>query len=379
MSVTSSATKAVGGHERGPDRMDQNVPSPQGDGKAKAQRAKRRRNRRGATAFILPAYFFYAGFLLVPLIMTFLLSFTKWNGVGYNNIPLAGLDNYMKLATDEVFLTSLRNNAVFLIATMILKISLAFALALVLRNNFPLAGFFRATFVIPTILSMIVVGVVLKFIFHPSNGIVNPLLESIGLGGLAGAWLGDPDRALGIIIGLDVWLHFGLSLFVFLAGMSALPGDVSEAAKVDGAKPWQETWYVTIPLLAPTFRLVALLVAIESLKVFGTVYVATSGGPTHATEVLATWAFFQAFTGNQVGYGSAIMSVLIVGTLILAFFYVRAIHKQQQEAQRCPPSPSPRGPKGRRCARAASSPGPSCTCCWRSSPSASSSPSGGWC
>lgn len=332
MAVTSSATKAVGSRERGSD-----APTPDAEAKErqkekeKGARARRRSVRRGATAFILPAYFFYVGFLLVPLVMTFLLSFTDWNGIGYTNIPLVGLDNYMDLATDKVFHTALGNNAAFLIATMILKITLAFALALVLRNNFALSGFFRATFVIPTILSMIVVGVVLKFVFHPTNGIINPFLETIGLGGLTGAWLGDPSRAMPVIIGLEVWLHFGLSLFIFLAGMSTLPADVSEAAKVDGAKPWQETWYVTIPLLIPTFRLVALIVAIESLKIFGTVYVATSGGPTHATEVLATWAFFQAFTGNQVGYGSAIMSVLIVGTLILAVFYVRAIAKQQGE------------------------------------------------
>jgi raffinose/stachyose/melibiose transport system permease protein len=324
MSVISSERKQTDVHERGAVSTSEEV-------QKKAKRLRQRSNRRGAAGFILPAYFFYAGFLLVPLVLTFLLSFTGWNGIGYDNIPFIGLDNYMRLATDKVFLGALMNNGIFLVTTMVLKIGLSFGLALILRNNFPLAGFFRATFVIPTILSMIVVGVVLKFVFHPTNGVINPFLTAIGLDGLTGAWLGDPGRALPILIGLDVWLNFGLSLFVFLAGMASLPGEVSEAAKVDGAKPWQETWYVTIPLLGPTFRLVALLVAIESLKVFGTVYVATSGGPTHSTEVLATWAFFQAFTANQVGYGSAIMSVLIVGTLILAFFYVRAISKQQGE------------------------------------------------
>jgi raffinose/stachyose/melibiose transport system permease protein len=230
-------------------------------------------------------------------------------------------------------MTSLWNNSVFLVTTMFLKIGLSFALALMLRREFPGASFFRATFIIPSILSMIVVGVILKFLFHPGNGIINPMLETVGLGQFVGAWLGDPSRALPILIGLELWLGFGLCLFVFLAAMSSLPQDVFEAARVDGAKPWQETWYVTIPLLAPTFRLVALLVAIDSLKVFGTVYVATSGGPNHATEVVATWAFFQAFTANQVGYGSAIMSVLIVATLILAVFYARSIHKHQKEAE----------------------------------------------
>jgi raffinose/stachyose/melibiose transport system permease protein len=182
---------------------------------------------------------------------------------------------------------------------------------------------------VPSTLSLVVVGVLLKSLLDPNSGLANPLLKAVGLGGLTNSWLGNPSLALPILITLDVWVGFGLFLFVFLAGMSSLPDEVSEAARVDGAKPWQETVFVTIPLLAPTIRLVILLAAIESLKVFATVYVATGGGPNHATEVLSTWAFFQAFTGNQVGYGSTIMTVLLVGTLVLAFFYVRANVRQE--------------------------------------------------
>lgn len=297
----------------------------------KKRRFKTGGSRLGATGFILPAYFFYGAFLLVPLVLTILLSFTSWNGVGYDNIEANGVKNYVRLANDPVFLQALLNNGIFLATTVILKVVVSFSLALALRRAFALSGFFRAVFVIPSILSLIVVSLLLKFFVDPNNGLINPLLEAVGLGGLAGPWLSDPARALPLLIGLDVWLGFGLFLFVFLAGMSSLPSEVSEAAKVDGAKPWQETFYITIPLLAPTFRLVVLLGAIESLKVFATVYVATSGGPNHATEVLATWAFFQAFTGNQVGYGSAIMSVLLVATLILAYFYVRANQKERDQ------------------------------------------------
>jgi raffinose/stachyose/melibiose transport system permease protein len=285
----------------------------------------------GAAGFILPSYLFYAGFLLIPLILTLLLSFTNWNGISYSHIESNGVQNYVKLTQDPVFLASLAHNAIFLASTVVLKVAVSFGLALAVRRIFPLNGVFRAIFVIPSILSLIVVSLLLKFFLDPNNGLINPLLKSVGLGALAGQWLSDPNRALPMLIGLDVWLGFGLFLFVFLAGMSSLPSEVSEAAKVDGAKPWQETVFVTIPLLAPTFRLVVLLGAIESLKVFATVYVATSGGPNHATEVLATWAFFQAFTGNQVGYGSAIMSVLLVATLILAYFYVRANQKGREQ------------------------------------------------
>ncbi|MFD4957810.1 carbohydrate ABC transporter permease [Microbacterium sp. NPDC058389] len=276
-----------------------------------------------ALAAIAPGYFFFVAFLLIPLGLTVLLSFTDWNGYSYDNIHFNGVDNYIRLAGDTVFLQALVHNIWFLIGSVVLRTLLALGLALALRRAFPLSGFFQGVFLIPTTLSLVVVGLVLKFLLDPNNGLINPLLKAVGLGAFAGAWLADPNRALPILILLDVWIGFGIYLFIFLSSMSTLPGDVFEAAKVDGAKKWQETWFVTLPMISDTIKLVVLLAAIDSLKVFATIYVTTGGGPNHATEVLSTWAFFQAFSGNQVGYGSAILVVLLLITLVLTFFYVR--------------------------------------------------------
>jgi len=284
-----------------------------------------------ALAAIAPGYFFFVAFLLIPLALTVLLSFTDWNGYSYDNIRFNGVDNYVKLAGDEVFLGALVHNIWFLLGSVVLRTLLALGLALALRRAFPLSGFFQGVFLVPTTLSLVVVGLVLKFLLDPNNGLINPLLRSIGLGALAGAWLADPSRALPILILLDVWIGFGIYLFIFLSSMSTLPGDVFEAAKVDGAKRWQETRYVTLPMLGDTIKLVVLLSAIDSLKVFATIYVTTGGGPNHATEVLSTWAFFQAFSGNQVGYGSAILVVLLLITLVLTFFYVRQNREDRAE------------------------------------------------
>ena len=272
---------------------------------------------------IVPGYFFFVAFLLVPLALTVVLSFTDWNGYSYDDISFNGVQNYLDLAADPVFVQALVHNVAFLAGSMVLKTGLALALALAFRHAFPLSGLFQGIFLVPSTLSLVVVGIVLKFVFDPNNGLVNPVLESVGLGALAGAWLADGARALPLLVLLDVWVGFGLYLFIFIAGMASLPGDVFEAAKVDGAGWWQETALVTIPMLADTIKLVLLLAAIDGLKVFATIYVSTGGGPNHATEVLSTWAFFQAFSGNQVGYGSAILVVLLVITLVLAFFYVR--------------------------------------------------------
>jgi ABC-type sugar transport system permease subunit len=293
--------------------------------------SRERGTARKAFAWIIPGYFFFIAFLLIPLGLTVLLSFTDWNGFSYDDIQPNGIDNYIELTRDGVFLQALVHNVAFLIGSVVLKTGLALALALALRRAFPLSNLFQGIFLVPTTLSLVVVGIVLKFILDPNNGLINPLLRSIGLGGLAGSWLADPSRALPILIFLDVWIGFGLYLFIFLSSMSSLPSDVFEAAKVDGAKPWQETTFVTIPMLTDTIKLVLLLAAIDSLKVFATIYVSTGGGPNHGTEVLSTWAFFQAFSGNRVGYGSAILVVLLVITLILAFFYARQTRDERKE------------------------------------------------
>jgi raffinose/stachyose/melibiose transport system permease protein len=285
----------------------------------------RRRERQAPKAFltIVPGYFFFVAFLLVPLALTVVLSFTDWNGYSYDDISFNGVQNYLDLAADPVFVQALVHNVAFLAGSMVLKTGLALALALAFRHAFPASGFFQGIFLVPSTLSLVVVGIVLKFVFDPNNGLVNPILDAVGLGALAGPWLADSSRALPLLVLLDVWVGFGLYLFIFIAGMASLPGDVSEAAKVDGAGWWQETGFVTIPMLADTIKLVLLLAAIDGLKVFATIYVSTGGGPNHGTEVLSTWAFFQAFSGNEVGYGSAILVVLLVITLVLAFFYVR--------------------------------------------------------
>ncbi|GAA3555650.1 sugar ABC transporter permease [Microlunatus spumicola] len=285
----------------------------------------RRRERQAPKAFltIVPGYFFFVAFLLVPLALTIVLSFTDWNGYSYDDISFNGVQNYLDLAKDPVFVQALVHNVAFLAGSVVLKTGLALALALAFRKAFPLSGLFQGIFLVPSTLSLVVVGIVLKFVFDPNNGLVNPMLDAVGLGALAGPWLADTSRALPLLVLLDVWVGFGLYLFIFIAGMASLPGDVFEAAKVDGAGWWKETGFVTIPMLADTIKLVLLLAAIDGLKVFATIYVSTGGGPNHGTEVLSTWAFFQAFSGNQVGYGSAILVVLLVITLVLAFFYVR--------------------------------------------------------
>jgi ABC-type sugar transport system permease subunit len=287
--------------------------------------------RAWAPGFIVPAYAFYLIFLIAPLILTVVLSFTNWDGFNFGSISssFTGLQNYRELAHDHVFLQSLVHNLWFLAGSVVMKTLLALGLALALYRRFAFSGLFQAIFLMPAVLSLIVVGLVFQFILDPNNGLINPLLRGIGLGHFAGAWFGDPHRALPILVLLDVWVAFGIYMFIFLSSLANLSADVSEAAKIDGASAWQETRYVTVPMLADTIRMVLLLAAIDSLKVFATVYVTTGGGPDHASEVLSTWAFFQAFSNNRVGYGNAILVVLLLVTFALSYFYARRLRSDR--------------------------------------------------
>ena len=275
-----------------------------------------------ALPFLLPALVFYVVFLLVPLLGTLALSLTEWTGFNFADIRFVGSDNFRAMGQDPVFWQSLRHNVGFLGGSVVLKTIVALLLALALDQRLPFSNLFRGVYLMPAVISLVVVGVVFTLLFSPSLGLVNPFLTAIGLGRFAGAWLGDPALALPILIVIDAWHGFGLYMFLFISRLIAIPQDLHDAAFVDGANGWQDIRDVTLPLMKSMVAMVVLLAAIESLKMFSLVYVMTKGGPSHATEVLSTWAYFQAFTANKIGYGSAILVVLLIITFVLAYIQV---------------------------------------------------------
>jgi ABC-type sugar transport system permease subunit len=232
------------------------------------------------------------------------------------------------MARDHVFVQSLLHNLTFLVGAVVLKVLVALVVALMLDRRLRFGGFFQGVFVMPAVLSLVVVGVVFGLALSPSIGIINPFLEAIGLGRFAGTWLGDQHKVLPILILVDVWTAFGLYMLLFVARLAAIPRELRDAAAVDGANLWQEIRLVVIPLLKATTVMIALLAMIDSLKVFATIYTMTRGGPNHASEVLSTWGYFQAFTANQVGYGSAILLVLLVITMALAYIQVTRFSRE---------------------------------------------------
>ena len=275
-----------------------------------------------AAPFLAPALLFYIMFMLVPMFGTLFLGFTEWTGFNFADVKFVGLSNFAAMGDDPIFWLSLRHNLVFLFGAITLKTLVALVLALALDQRIPFSNLFRGVFLMPTVISLVVVGIVFRLALSPSLGLVNPFFEAIGLPSLGGDWLGDPGRVLPMIIILDTWHGFGLYMFLFISRLVGISPELHEAAFVDGASLRQDIWHITLPLLKPTAAMVLLLAAIDSLKIFANVYILTKGGPSHASEVLSSWAYFQAFTANKVGYGSAILIVLLVITFILAYIQV---------------------------------------------------------
>ena len=283
-----------------------------------------------AAGFLLPALAIYGLFFLVPLFGTLALAFTNWSGARFSDIEYVGLANFRALASDSVFWSAVVHNLFFLAGGIAIKTVGALAIALMLAQHLPLSKLFRGIYIIPTILSLVVVGLVFRLALEPTLGFVNPALRVVGLGSFAGEWLSDTHRVIPVLILIDAWQGFGVYMFLFIARLALIPPELGEAARVDGASTLREIWYVTLPELRATFALVVVIAMIDSLRVFDLVFVMTGGGPAHASEVVSSWAFFNAFTLQDVGYGSSMLATMLVVTLVLAYFVLRSLRPKAQ-------------------------------------------------
>jgi raffinose/stachyose/melibiose transport system permease protein len=273
----------------------------------------------GATVlFVAPGVLVYVVFMFLPLVATVVLSFSLWSGFNVSDIHLGTLENYSRLRHDPVFKEALEHTLVFVVAGAVIATALSLVLALVLFSKLAFARFFRVLFVMPAVISPVVIGLIFVLMLDPNLGAINPFLQRIGLGHFAGVWLSDPHKALVILILVQVWATFGLYMLLFISRLGLIDDDQWDAASVDGASYLQTLWSVVLPQMQSVIGIVLLLALIDCTKVFNTVFVMTSGGPNHATEVLSTWSYTKAFGESDVGYGDAIATVL----LAVAFVFI---------------------------------------------------------
>lgn len=256
--------------------------------------------------FLLPNLIGFLLFSLLPIIATFGLTLTDWNLLGKWNF--VGLDNFRKLATDDLFWQTARNTVVYTLGAVPIGVFIAFWLALLLNRKMRGVVFFRTVFFLPHVTLTVAIAIVWSWIYHPELGLINYLLGLIGIDGPR--WLQSTTWAMPAIIVMSNWKGIGYAMLVFLAGLQAIPQDLHEAATIDGASWFQRLRHITVPLLTPTTFFILVTSFIGAMQAFDQFYVMTQGGPAYATTTLVMYIFQNGFQFFQMGYAAAIAVVL---------------------------------------------------------------------
>lgn len=281
-------------------------------------RARGRRRRgmggggRAAVLFLTPALVVIGGFFLLPVFAAFVLSFTDFDIYALGDLGTArwvGLRNYVQLTQDPEFWQALKNTLYFVLVGGPLTVAVALGAALLLNAKVTrLRSLFRTVLFAPVVTTLVAVALVWRYLLHTRYGLLNHLLGLVGLGPVD--WLGDPQWAMPALILLAVWKNFGYTMLVFVAGLSQVPEELYEAARLDGAGPAALFRRVTLPSIAPTFLFVGVITAIGYFQLFAEPYVMTQGGPVGATVSVVYMMFEEGFKWWSLGYASAIAFVL---------------------------------------------------------------------
>lgn len=283
-----------------------------------------KRNRMKAYAFLAPNFIGFIVFTLIPVIYAFLLSFMKWDSA--TPAIFVGLSHYIKLFKDTGFRIALLNTVYYTTLTVPLTIVFALSFALILNEGLKGIKIFRALHFFPHISSVVAVAVVWQFLYHPDFGPINMVLKQIGIASPP-RWTSSVTWAMPAVIIMSVWKSFGYYMIMFIAGLKAIPIQLYEAAKIDGAGGWKRFIYVTLPMISPTMFFVVIISIISSFKVFTQVYIMTEGGPGRATSVLVYKIYTDAFKNFNFGYASAEAVILFLFILIVTIIQYRGQEK----------------------------------------------------
>lgn len=281
---------------------------------------------------MLPALVLVAVFVYYPVVENVRLSMFRWNAFSTNQ-RFVGLDNYSALTSDPVFWQALLNNVAYAVVSVIVQVGGGLALAAILEEFVRprLRALLRTVYFIPVTISLTVTALLFQFLYHPRFGLVNQALEALGRPDLAHSWLGESTTAIWAIIAMSQWQSVGYIMVLFIVAMQKIPRDLYEAAYIDGASKVQAFFRVTVPLLSEMRTLLVIITISGAFLVFNEVKVMTDGGPANASQVLGTWLYRSAFRNDDMGYASAIATVLFIITMFSGVVQLRRAHGRQVE------------------------------------------------
>lgn len=282
------------------------------------------KNKKMLALFLLPAVIIVALLIFLPVILNVYYSLFKWTAYS-KSMDFVGLKYFQKLFSDERVWSAVLNNVKYAVVSLVFQVGLGLIIAhiLVTFANKRFAALTRVIIFVPAVVSLTAIGLLWVIAYSPSIGFVNPLLEAIGLGGLAQDWLGDSKTAMWAVIMVSQWQYIGEMVMLYTVGLQSVPTELYESAKIDGATGAQTFFRITIPMIKSTILMNTTITIIGAFMVFDEVYVMTSGGPGSATEVLATLMYKTGFRKDNMGYASAIGVLLFVITFIFSFIQLR--------------------------------------------------------
>ncbi|MDQ0482473.1 carbohydrate ABC transporter permease [Guptibacillus hwajinpoensis] len=276
---------------------------------------KKRNVRKAVTIglFTAPALIVYLVYVVYPILSTLSYSFYSWDGT--SDKTFIGFDNYIQLFNDTIFWTSLTNNVWVVLTSVFVQIPLGMIMALMLFAPIRGIRLFSSVYFLPFLMSTVAIGLLWVYMFDPINGIINQLVNVLGFENVA--WLSDDNTAMIAILLVVVWQFSPFYMILFKAAMVGIAEELYESAQIDGANSWQKFFHITLPLLMPTIVSSSILAIVGSLKAFDIFYIMTGGGPNHATELMGTYMFKQAFINFNMGYASAIAFIMFLIALIV--------------------------------------------------------------
>lgn len=282
---------------------------------------RRRRPRfNSAYLFIAPSVILIAVFIAEPILQSGWMSLHNWT-IGEATHKFVGLANYTALYHDSRFWNALRVTVVYTVVVSVGQVLLGLAIASRLRKTTWYSSLLRTAYFFPFIASLVVVGIIWKFLLDPQVGLVDAWLSDVGIS--APDWLQSTSLALPTVIVVGIWKNVGFAMIVLLAGMQQIPAFLYEAATLDGANAWQRFRHVTLPALRPALLFTTLIATITGLQLFDLVFAMTSGGPVFHTESVVMYLYEKGFVEFQMGYASAIAWVLFLIILIISAFQLR--------------------------------------------------------
>lgn len=269
--------------------------------------------------YVLPALILIAGFVYYPLIANLVFSFFSFSA-GAGEMTPVGFDNVVRVVGDPIIHTALMNNVVYAVVSIVFQVGGGLVVAAWLTSLLGkrMGAFLRSVYFMPAVISITVVALMFTFIYNSRGGLLNSFLEAIGLEHLQTAWLADVNTAMGSVIAVSQWQSIGYICMLYIVALQQIPSEYYEAAALDGAGRIRQFFSITVPQAKEMIFVAMILTVSGAFTVFNEPFILTGGGPGNTTQVLATYMYNQGFYQNQMGYASAIATLIFVITLILS-------------------------------------------------------------